>query len=185
MIDIGQKNKIIIGKGGEFILHSLVDFYETLGKNVLYIIGDKNYPLKCNTIKVGRYEWEKTEEKIMSNLFRLDYIIVRSNFYSDKIVELIDKKINIPSFYVFESTSPISQKSNNSKYDYIYYFHCDDSYNQLRSRLSNPLSPSLSDIFNEESHIIKDVKNNWSDSLSNIKIRWIRDKKLENLFGHS
>ena len=49
--------------------------------------------------------------------------------------------------------------------------------------MSNPLTPSLRDIFNEESHQIKDVKNDWTDSLHNVKLRWIRDKKLEDLFG--
>ena len=83
MIEIGHKNKIIIGNGGQFVLHTLVDFYETLGKNILYIFGDNDYPLKCNSIKVKRYEWELAEEKIMSNLFRLDYIIVMNNFYSE------------------------------------------------------------------------------------------------------
>ena len=183
MIEIGHKNKIIIGNGGQFVLHTLVDFYETLGKNILYIFGDNDYTLKCNSIKVKRYEWELAEEKIMSNLFRLDYIIVMNNFYSEKVAELINTKIKLPTFYVFKSSKSITQKLTKSKYDYVYYFYCDDSDRQLKNTMSNPLTPSLRDIFNEESHQIKDVKNDWTDSLHNVKLRWIRDKKLEDLFG--
>lgn len=179
MIDIGHRNKIIIGKGGDFILHSLIDFYDTIGKNVLYIIGDKNYPLKCNTIKVNRYEWEEAEEKIMSNLFRLDYIIVRSNFYSDKIFELIDKKIKLPSFHIVEGSGASNRYDMLS--DKIYYFYRDG--NIFKNPLSFNTFNASDDIFNEDSYMIKDVKNNFIDSLHNIKVRWIRDKKLEDLFN--
>lgn len=185
MIDIGQKNKIILGDGGAFILNELVSFYETLGKNVLYIFGEKGYPLRCNSIKVHRYEWESLEEKIMSNLFRLDYIIVRNNFYSEKIMELISSKVKLPAFYVYDSNSSIKNRLSIPRYDYTYYFYCDRSETQLRNKILNNKqfnASSLSDIFNDETHLIKDVTNDYTDSLFNLRNRWIRDKKLEDLF---
>jgi hypothetical protein len=188
MIEIGNKNKIILGDGGVFVLNELVSFYETLGKNVLYIFGEKEYPLRCNSIKVSRYEWESLEEKIMSNLYQLDYIIVRSNFYSDKIMELINKKIHLPAFYVYDSKNPVKNKLSISKYDYIYQFYCDRSESQLRNVLNKNKqfnASSLSDIFNDDSYFIKNVVDDWCDSLSNIRNRWVRDKKLEDLFRKS
>ena len=123
MIEIGNKTKVVLGKGSGLILSSLVDFYDLIGKNVLYIYGDNNTALKCNCIKSStRFTWEMVKDKIMSNLFRLDIIIVSPNIYYDNISELINREIKLPTIYLTNSNVVVDDTHRLDPYDYGYLF---------------------------------------------------------------
>ena len=184
MIEIGQKNKIIITQGGEFVLTTLIDFWETIGKNILYIYGYRDYPLKCHSIKVDRYKWEELENKILDNLFRVDYIVIRDNPHSSKLIELVNSRIKLPYIWVVKDNSIVNSKIElYQKFDQSYIFYADDNISIFAKSLTNPTRPSFSEIFNLESHYVKDLKNDWSENLYSIRTKWIREKKLEDLFG--
>lgn len=165
MIDYGQKNKIILLHGGLGILDRLVDFWETTHKNVLYIHGDDSGGAKCKSILANKYTFEFVESKILENLFRLDLILVRNNCYIGQIMNLIDTRIGLPAFYVFENSN-----------EWHLGVHSWDSQYQFE-RVSTPSIEITS-----RDYIIKDLKNGWSDSFNNLQNRWIRDKKLDDLF---
>ena len=48
MIEIGNKTKVVMGNGSNIVLSQLVDFYDLIGLNALYIHSDNEQPLKCN-----------------------------------------------------------------------------------------------------------------------------------------
>ncbi len=176
MIEIGNKTKVVMGSGSTYILSSLVDFYDLVGKNVLYIYSDNDTALKCNCIKSStRFTWEMVKEKIMSNLFRLDIIIVAPNIYYDKISELIDKEIKLPTIYLTSSNVVVDDPHRLDPYDYGYLFFKKEQqlvFTTLRQM-------NIEDY--EKEYFIKDLKNDWVDSVVNLKTTWIRDKKIDDL----
>jgi len=174
MIEIGNKTKVVLGKGSGLILSSLVDFYDLIGKNVLYIYGDNNTALKCNCIKSStRFTWEMVKDKIMSNLFRLDIIIVSPNIYYDNISELINREIKLPTIYLTNSNVVVDDPHRLDSYDYGYlFFKKEQVFATLRQITSEDY---------QENYFIKDLKNDWVDSIDNLKKTWIRDKKIDDL----
>ncbi len=174
MIEIGNRTKVVMGNGSNIVLSQLVDFYDLIGLNALYIHSDNEQPLKCNSIKSStRYPWEKVEEKIMSNLFRLDLIIVASNIHVEKIVKLIDTQVKLPTIYLTSSKVVVDDPNRLDTYDYGYLFY----------RKSTPLnfqSININTDFDTD-YYIKDLKNNWEDNLLNLKKRWNRDKRIDDL----
>jgi len=176
MIEIGNKAKVVMGSGSTYILSSLVDFYDLIGKNVLYIYSDNDTALKCNCIKSStRFTWEMVKEKIMSNLFRLDIIIVAPNIYYDKISELIDKEIKLPTIYLTSSNVVVDDPHRLDPYDYGYLFFKKEQ--QLVFATLRRMN--IEDY--EKEYFIKDLKNDWVDSVVNLKTTWIRDKKIDDL----
>lgn len=176
MIEIGNKAKVVMGSGSTYILSSLVDFYDLIGKNVLYIYSDNDTALKCNCIKSStRFTWEMVKEKIMSNLFRLDIIIVSPNIYYDKISELIDKEIKLPTIYLTSSNVVVDDPHRLDSYDYGYLFFKKEQ--QLVFATLRQMN--IEDY--EKEYFIKDLKNDCVDSVVNLKTTWIRDKKIDDL----
>lgn len=177
MIEIGNKTKVVMGNGSSIVLSQLVDFYDLIGLNPLYIHSDNDHALKCNSIKSStRYPWEKVEDKIMSNLFRLDLIIVASNIHMEKIVKLIDAEIKLPTIYLTSSKVVVDDPHMLDPYDYGYLFY---------RKNNNPLhtlnfQSSINTDFDTD-YYIKDLKNNCEDNLTNLKKRWNRDKKIDDL----
>jgi len=174
MIEIGNRTKVVMGNGSNIILSQLVDFYDLIGLNALYIHSDNEQALKCNSIKSStRYTWEKVEEKIMSNLFRLDLIIVTSNIHLEKIVKLIDTQVKLPTIYLTSSKVVVDDPSRLDNYDHGYLFY----------RKSTPLnfqSININTDFDTD-YYIKDLKNDWEDNLLNLKKKWNRDKRIDDL----
>jgi hypothetical protein len=173
MIEIGNKTKVVMGNGSNIVLSQLVDFYDLIGLNALYIHSDNEQPLKCNSIKSStRYPWEKVEEKIMSNLFRLDLIIVASNIHVDKIVKLI-AQVKLPTIYLTSSKVVVDDPHRLDAYDYGYLFY--------RKNNSLNFQSSIIDTDFDTDYYIKDLKNDWEDNLLNLKKSWNRDKRIDDL----
>ena len=174
MIEIGNKTKVVMGNGSNIVLSQLVDFYDLIGLNALYIHSDNEHALKCNSIKSStRYPWEKVEDKIMSNLFRLDLIIVASNIHIEKIMKLIDTEIELPTIYLTSSKIVVDDPHRLDPYDYGYLFYRKNTTLNFQSIIDNDL---------DTDYYIKDLKNDWEDNLTNLKKRWNRDKKIDDLF---
>jgi hypothetical protein len=176
MIEIGNKTKVVMGNGSNIVLSQLVDFYDLIGLNALYIHSDNEQPLKCNSIKSStRYPWEKVEEKIMSNLFRLDLIIVASNIHVEKIVKLIDTQVKLPTIYLTSVKLPkvvVDDPHRLDAYDYGYLFYRKNNSLNFQSIINTDF---------DTDYYIKDLKNDWEDNLLNLKKSWNRDKRIDDL----
>jgi hypothetical protein len=115
------------------------------------------------------------KEKIMSNLFRLDIIIVSPNIYYENISELIDKEIKLPTIYLTSSNVVVDDPRRFYSYDYGYlFFKKEEVFSTLRHITSEDY---------QKNYLIKDLKNDWVDSVDNLKKTWIRDKKIQDLLG--
>jgi len=173
MIEIGNKTKVVMGNGSNIVLSQLVDFYDLIGLNALYIHSDNEQPLKCNSIKSStRYPWEKVEEKIMSNLFRLDLIIVASNIHVEKIVKLIDTQVKLPTIYLTSSKVVVDDPHRLDAYDHGYLFYRKNNSLNFQSIINTDF---------DTDYYIKDLKNDWEDNLLNLKKSWNRDKRIDDL----
>lgn len=115
------------------------------------------------------------KEKIMSNLFRLDIIIVAPNIYYDKISELIDKEIKLPTIYLTSSNIVVDDPHRLDPYDYGYLFF----KKEQQVTFATLRQINIEDY--EKEYFIKDLKNDWVDSVVNLKTTWIRDKKIDDL----
>jgi hypothetical protein len=175
MIDIGLKTKVILSEGSNSILWSVVDFLDIIGKNILFIHSEDITRLNCNSIKIDRYNnWEFVKEKIMSNLFRLDMIIVYPNVYMENISNLIKSQIKLPTIYLTTSEAALLDTSLLRGYDNAYYF-----YKNSKGIPQNPFSAIN---ISESDYVIKDLLNNWECSVEDLKRQYIRDQKIESLF---
>jgi hypothetical protein len=174
MIEIGNKSKILLKNSGIYALSELVDFYDIIGMNVLYIHHQNDHALKCNNIRVEpKYTWETLKSKIVQNLFRLHIIIVSENKFSHKIEQLIDSEIHLPTIYTTrkQETFKLNFEHSKNRYDNWYTFFKEDStYN----------FSAMPDFTTKL--IIENNVQNWQIYMSDLKTKYIRNKKIENLF---
>lgn len=179
MIEIGNKTKVVIGPGSTDMISYLIDFYELIGKNVLYIHGDNDPKQKCVSIKSSTLtSWDSVKNQIISNLFRLDIIIMSPNIYYDSIFDLIDSDIKIPTIYLTNGDIVIREPERLNSFDYGYHFTKKTKTSIINKNGNNPYSFGHSI---EAEYYITDLKNNWTCNIVDLKTSWIRDKKLDDL----
>lgn len=175
MIDIESNTLIIKGDSYEQVVSEVIEFFDLDGKNVLYItdskIGDSRMFqfLRCNKVTFTGSDYK---EVIKSNLYNVDIILVTSTpWLLLPVKEYIDK-LKIPAIYIQspQSNNP-DYKPSKIEFDNIYEMYVKDSG-----------SRSINDIFqNKDRNMIKDIKNGWELSTSELKIKYIRDKKIGNI----
>jgi hypothetical protein len=182
MIDITGKTQLIINENTNLSLSRLIDFYETAGLNALFLHGVYTPPMKCNSIKVDKQEsWGSLKNKIMDNLFRLDILVIDQINHLKEVKILIESDIKLPTIYcTFNNQS----QSVNTR-GYISRMSKDKVNSKIFSEYNNAYlfyKQGEIGLDVDDSYWVKDLKNDWKDSFSNLKKKWIRDKKLEELF---
>lgn len=176
MLEIGLNTKVVLSEGSNSILWSVVDFLDTIGKNILFIHSEDITRLNCNSIKIDRYQkWETIKDKIMSNLFRLDMIIVYPNIYNVNITYLVKTEIKLPTIYLTTSEAVLLDKSLLKDHDNAYHF-----YKKVERGITQ--NPFQSINITEKDYMIEDLLNGWTASLEDLKVTYIRDQKIESLF---
>lgn len=175
MIDIGSNTLLIKGKHYEQVVSEVIDFLDLEGKNVLYITDSKvedtrmfQY-LKCNKVTFTGADYK---EVIESNLFNVDIILVTSTSWMLLPVKEYIDKLKITGIYIQspQSNSP-DYKPSKIEFDNIYEMYVKDS----GPRSINEI------LFDKDRNMIKDIKNGWELSTSELKVKYIRDKKIGNI----
>ena len=175
MIDIGSNTLIIKGKHYEQVVSEVMDFFDLEGKNVLYITDSKvadtqmfQY-LKCNKVTFTGADYK---EVIKSNLFNVDIILVTSTSWMLLPVKEYIDKLKITGIYIQspQSNTP-NYKPSKIEFDNIYEMYVKDSG-------PRSINEILSD---KDRNMIKDIKNGWELSTSELKVKYIRDKKIGNI----
>ena len=181
MIDIGSNTLIIKGRNYEQVVSEVMDFFDLEGKNVLYITDSKvadtqmfQY-LKCNKVTFTGSDYK---EVIKSNLFNVDIILVTSTSWMLLPVKEYIDKLKVTGIYIQspQSNTP-NYKPSKIEFDNIYEMYVNDTGwgNMKRPRSINEI------LLDKDRNMIKDIKNGWELSTSELKVKYIRDKKIGNI----
>jgi hypothetical protein len=172
MIDIEPNTLIIKGKSYEQVVSEVMDFLDLEGKNVLYITDSKVEDtrmfqfLRCNKVTFTGSDYK---EVIKSNLFNVDIILVTSTSWMLLPVKEYIDKLKITGIYIQspQSNTP-DYKPSKIEFDNIYEMYVKDSG-------PRSINEILSD---KDRNMIRDIKNGWELSTSELKVKYIRDKKI-------
>jgi hypothetical protein len=165
MIDFDKKNIIVRGNGYNYVLNSILDFLENSHINVLYA-NSYLYKTPLEYIFDGKkiiFDIDNYKDIISDNLFRIDYILVESDF-----VKEIDKwlsNIDINIIYVVDESFYKNLKNIDFNQEY-----------KLFVKYSVNIQPA-----ELEHYMVEDIKYNNIYSLKDKKISLIRDKNIKDL----
>jgi len=178
MIDIESNTLIIKGDSYEQVVSEVMDFFELEGKNVLYITDSKILEstmfhfLKCN--KVG-FNGKNYKEVITSNLYNVDIILVTTTAWLLLPVKEYIDTLKITGIYI-QSPQSNTPDYKPSKIEF------DNIYEMYTGSVEIKNSKNWYEYLNAKNrNRIKDVKNGWDLSTSELKIKYIRDKKIGNI----
>jgi hypothetical protein len=172
MINIESNTLIIKGKSYEQVVSEVMDFFDLEGKNVLYITDSKVEDtrlfqfLRCNKVTFTGSDYK---EVIKSNLYNVDIILVTSTSWMLLPVKEYIDKLKVTGIYI-QSPQPNSPDYKPSKIDF-------DNIYEMYVKDSGPRT--INDILLDKNrNIVKDIKNDWELSTSELKVKYIRDKKI-------
>ena len=172
MINIESNTLIIKGKSYEQVVSEVMDFFDLEGKNVLYITDSKVEDtrlfqfLRCNKVTFTGSDYK---EVINSNLYNVDIILVTSTSWMLLPVKEYIDKLKVTGIYI-QSPQPNSPDYKPSKIDF-------DNIYEMYVKDSGPRT--INDILLDKNrNIVKDIKNDWELSTSELKVKYIRDKKI-------
>jgi hypothetical protein len=170
MLDIGKTNLFLSEKGGS-IISRIIDDYDLIGHNCLFLKRDYNINTKCSTINYREYN--EIPGILENNLFRVDIIIVEMSWDYEDVLSRIRKLTEIPVILV---TDFYKMEYSQNDFDYIYRFYREEI---TPSRFTFNLD-KMEQMFLENSYI-NDIKNDWDMSLVDLRTQYIRDKKINDL----
>ena len=173
MVELGNLNIIIEeGNGAKWVTTEIINFIDLSGVNSLYatnfIYSDSGL-VRCKKIYISI---DKAHVKLKENLFRVDHLFFECNWNI------------IPEFYKEIrkiTTIPVTFISNNG--DFIKIEEFDYAYKTRKGNKKYSTFQLTHTDTHRESYIIKDLKNNWESNIQELRKSWIRNKKLEDLFG--
>jgi hypothetical protein len=181
MIELGNKNMIFKSKGSDSVVSEIINFLDLTGVNALFITSDVNSSLSMRIdINYIHCSSSNIETKLKDHLFRVEHLFVevRGIHESNKYFDEIRKVTSIPITFILSESKSFRSSSNyhnidNLDYDFIY----------LTQRSLNTGTVALLILPTLKDYIIKDLKNNWESNLESLRKSYIRNKKLEDLFG--
>lgn len=169
MVELGNLN-LFIEPRNEFISSDIINFLDLTGVNQLYIM-DENYGKKLLKCKYLIIRTNEIETKLKENLFRIEHIFIETQ--QNRVSTLYEKIRKI-------TTIPITFIVSNG--DILNINEFDNSY-ELSREIGTSVTFTLQSMRIKKNYIIKDLKNNWTSNIHDLKKSWIRNKKLEDLFG--
>jgi hypothetical protein len=172
MINIRENTLIIKGRSYEQVVSEVMDFFDLEGKNVLYITDSKVEDtrlfqfLRCNKVTFTGSDYK---EVIKSNLYNVDIILVTSTSWMLLPVKEYIDKLKVNGIYIQspQSNTP-DYKPSKIEFDNIYEMYVKDSGPRSLNEI----------LLDKDRNIIKDIKNDWELSTSELKVKYIRDKKI-------
>lgn len=171
MIELGRNNMFLTFKRGSGLaISSTLDFLELIGTNFVYFHRDPKSTIGVKCRKVKFQDNTDLCNKVFENLFRCDVLVFESNFIPIPDI----RKITTLPIIVIACDSVLSKFE---KMDKIYDFWID--YSLLSKR-------GIFDLEDRDtSYMINDVGEDVTLSIHDLKKRWIRDKKIDDLFDNS
>ena len=170
MLDIGKTNLFLSENGGS-IISRIIDDYDLIGHNCLFLKRDYNINPKCSTFNYSNYN--EIPSILENNLFRVDTIIIEISWDYENVLSKVRKITEIPVILV---TDFYKMEYSQNYFDYIYRFYREET---TPSRFTFNLD-KMQQMFLENSHI-NDIKNDWDMSLGDLRTQYIRDKKINDL----
>ena len=180
MIELGNKNLIFKSRSSDSVVSEIINFFDLAGTNVLFISGNSNSQTSIRlNINFIHCSSSNIETNLKDNLFRVEHLFVEviSLYETNKYFDEIRKLTSIPITFIL----PVSKSFRSSPsyhdidgYDFIYL-----TKRKKTDSVAILIRQTLKD------YIVEDLKNNWESNLENLKISYIRNKKLEDLFGDS
>lgn len=175
MISIESSTLIVKGKHYEQVVLDVMNFFELEGKNVLYITDSKvenllSY-LNCNIVNFTGRNYKKV---IKSNLYNVEIILVTSTAWLLLPVKEFIDKLKIPAIYI-QSNRDTNTDHTPSKIEF-------NNIYEMYVKTSRSRTPSEF-LLDKDRNMVKDIKNGWQLSTSELKIKYIRDKKISDLLN--
>lgn len=175
MLELKSKNLFtIITASGVFGICKILEFYDLIGKNILYLYNEENHTstlkslVKCNKQKFGRSDFK---DVLSQHLFRVDIIVVDTNASVQDYLTIIKDVTDLPVIFIMKSISAV----NFSYFEKVYVFSTQTSSTNINFR-SKPIREL-------ENYLIQDLNEGWESNLYDLKIQYIRDKNLSDLLG--
>jgi hypothetical protein len=170
MIELGRNNMFLTFKRGSGLaISSTLDFLELIGTNFVYFHRDPKSTIGVKCRKVKFQDNTDLCNKVFENLFRCDVLVFESNFIPIPDI----RKITTLPIIVIACDSVLSKFE---KMDKIYDFWLSDSL--IKGGILG-----LED--RDTLYMITDVGEDTTSSIYDLKKRWIRDKKIDDLFDNS
>ena len=175
MINIETNTLIIKGYGYESVFLDVIDFFDLEGKNVLFVSDVKseqnnNLLRFFSGCKKVNFKGDNYKEVIKSNLYNIDIIVINTTSWLLRPVKEYIETLKIPAIYIKPGEITKNPAVNDTKlnFDNIYEMYI------IREPLVN-----ISDILDRKDvKMIKDINNNWECSIDDLKLKYIRDKKI-------
>lgn len=179
MIEFGNRNIILCkSRSSDSVVSEIFNFLDLTGVNILLISGNGNsvlsISLRSNFLHLS---YRNVLEKLPQNLFRVDHLLIECVNLNDVInyENKIRQVTDIPlTFFV---SNPNVSLINQEGFDYVYLV--DKKRDNISLRNLGDYKKDL------KTYLVQDIKNNWESNIHDLKVSWIRDKKLDELFGDS
>lgn len=163
MLDIGECSLMVVSDNGHFVLSRVLKYFDIMGLNILSFYKDDNIkPFVDRKIKYK--DVGELLKLISENLFRLDCILVQSDY---DIIKYIRKVTTLPIIIVTESDDIESKQ-----FDYRYRFSV---------RRDSNFSINIDNIDRE--YYIENMDTGIDSSLDELKKAHVRDFKINELFN--
>ena len=163
MLDIGDCCLMAVGNNGHFVLSKVLKYFDTMGLNILSFYKDDSIkPFIDNKIKYK--DVGELLKLISENLFRLDCILVQSDY---DIIKYIRKVSKLPIIIVTESDDVESEL-----FDYKYKFSV---------RRDSNFSLNIENLDRE--YYIENMSTGVDSSFEELKKAHVRDFKINEIFN--
>ena len=186
MLDLGKVNLFLIDEdttttdkiSGGFCVSKLLNYYDDMGKNCIYLDMSRNISVNCKSFSYVRNHQLLTILK--ENLFRVDIIIIDLSveFLKDYKAVLSDIRefTDLPIILVSDKLKDFYGDYENI-FDYIYSLY------RLRNRVNfNGKINNIQHLFSDDDILyVRDIKNDWISKISDLKTQLIREEKINNI----
>lgn len=169
MLELKSKN-LFTGKSDRlYPIHRIFEFYDILGKNICVFHNRHKQYNGFNNLSTDSLNLSKD---LVNNLFRLDIIVVDFSFVNltnvISVYDIIREITNIPIIFIID-------------WKHIEFLKLD--WFETAYLLEKKINFSAQFVDSLDEYLVKDLKNEWSSNLQELKKQYIRDKKLRDLFG--
>ena len=142
----------------------VIDYYDLIGYNCLVL---KRNSLYCTNKTHEYFLYEDVPNLILENIFRVNLIIVEVDKNYTHLLLTIREVTDLPVILVGKS---INDCYNLDIFDNVYQLY---------------IGRSLSTDFRDEGkYYVNDVKNNWTSTIDEVKTQYVRNEKINNIFGN-
>lgn len=192
MLDIGENNLFLTNEfddvklpgglivhGGHYIISNIINYYDDMGKNCLYMCID-NTNMNLTTTGCGIIKYSSPENltsRLFDNLFRVDILVVDAFNDIRKNIQIIDNIRSItqlPLILIGEKSYNFPSKED---FDYVYSFY------KINDSNTQPWNITRMSMDSSKLSNIVDMKNEITFTLEDLKTRYIRDIKIDNIFN--